>query len=75
MLIHKIVRDSPARCRLQIKKVLGFKHWDKGGRNPDVEFFQSLGSTGSLSCASTPNTHSCTRLSGSRSTNRWRASI
>jgi hypothetical protein len=35
----------------------------------------SLGSTGSLSSASTPNTHSCTRRSGSRRTNRSRASI
>lgn len=34
----------------------------------------SLGSTGSLSSASTPKTHSCTRYSGSRSTKRCRAS-
>jgi hypothetical protein len=31
---------------------------------------QSLGSTGSLSSANTPNTHPCTRRSGSREMNR-----
>ena len=36
---------------------------------------QSLGSTGSLSKASTPKTHSCTRRSGSFLTNRSKLSM
>ena len=38
-------------------------------------FCYRRGSTGSLSRARTPNTHSCTRLRGSRCTNRSRPSI
>jgi hypothetical protein len=35
VLIHKIVRDRRAReYRLHIKKVLGFKRWDKRRRRP-----------------------------------------
>src|ERR1700751_4976885 len=45
----KSTHEFPPRIRLA---------GTSGGRNPDVEFFQSLGSTGSLSSAKTPNTHS-----------------
>jgi hypothetical protein len=35
VLIHKIVKDRRAReYQLHIKKVLGFKHWDKRQRKP-----------------------------------------
>jgi hypothetical protein len=37
VLIHKIVRDRRAReYRLHIKKVLGFKHWDKRRGKPKL---------------------------------------
>ena len=36
VLIHKITKDRSARvCELHIKKVLGFKHWDKRRQEPD----------------------------------------
>jgi hypothetical protein len=35
VLIHKITKDRHAgEHRLHIKKVLGFKHWDKRWRKP-----------------------------------------
>ncbi len=49
---------------------------DRGrGQGRDLEHRHSLGSTGSLSRASTPNTHSWTRCSGSPATNRSSASM
>ena len=43
-------------------------------QKPTGSCIHNLGSTGSDSSASTPNTHSCTRRSGSRATNRSSAS-
>jgi hypothetical protein len=35
VLIHRIAKDRRAgEYRLHIKKVLGFKHWDKGRGKP-----------------------------------------
>jgi hypothetical protein len=35
VLIHRITKDRPAgEYRLHIKRVLGFKHWDKRRRKP-----------------------------------------
>jgi hypothetical protein len=49
----------------------GLLAWALGGLRPT----QALATTGSLSRASTPNTHSCTRRKGSRRMNLFRASI
>jgi hypothetical protein len=34
VLIHRITKDHHAEYQLHIKKVLGYKHWDKRRRKP-----------------------------------------